>query len=40
MNLLEFFFIVSGMIILVIAIDIARKQKFNALHFLVFIGIG
>ncbi|MDD3793702.1 MAG: DUF2304 family protein [Candidatus Gracilibacteria bacterium] len=40
MTLLEFFFIISGIIILIIAIDISRKEKFNALHFLVFIGIG
>ena len=40
MNLLQFFFIISWIIILIIAIDIARKQKFNALHFLVFIGVG
>jgi len=39
MNLLEFFFIISWIIILIIAFDIARKQKFNALHFLVFIGV-
>ncbi len=39
MNLLQFFFIISWTIILIIAIDIANKQKFNALHFLVFIGI-
>jgi polyprenyl-phospho-N-acetylgalactosaminyl synthase len=40
MNLLQVFFIVSGVIILVLAFDVARKQKFNALHFLVFIGVG
>ncbi|MDD3144490.1 MAG: DUF2304 family protein [Candidatus Gracilibacteria bacterium] len=40
MTLLEFFFIISGIIILIIAFDIARKQKFNALHFVVFIGVG
>lgn len=40
MNLLEFFFIISGIVILIISIDIANKQKFNALHFLVFIWIG
>ncbi|PID83987.1 hypothetical protein CSB09_03055 [Candidatus Gracilibacteria bacterium] len=39
-SLLEFFFIISGVIILIIAFDIAKKQKFNALHFLVFLGIG
>ncbi len=39
MSLLEIFFVVSWVIILILAIDIARKQKFNALHFLVFIWI-
>jgi len=39
MTLLEFFFIISGVIILIIAFDIARKQRFNALHFLVFIWV-
>ncbi len=40
MNLLELFFILSGIILLIISFDIAKKQKFNALHFLVFLGIG
>lgn len=40
MNLLKFFFIISWIIISIIAIDIAKKQKFNALHFLVFIAVG
>lgn len=40
MNLLQAFFIVSSFIISIIAFDIAKRQKFNALHFLVFIGIG
>lgn len=39
MTLLEFFFIISWIIILIIAFDIARKQKFNALHFVVFIWV-
>ncbi len=39
MNLLQFFFIIAWIIILILAIDIAKKQKFNALHFLVFLGI-
>lgn len=39
MNLLQFFLILSWVIILIIALDIARRQKFNALHFLVFIWI-
>jgi polyprenyl-phospho-N-acetylgalactosaminyl synthase len=40
MNLLQFFFIISGIIILILAIDISKKQKFNALHFLVFLWVG
>lgn len=39
MNLLQFFFIISGIIISIISVDIAKKQRFNALHFLVFIGV-
>lgn len=39
MTLLEFFFIISWIIILILALDISRKQKFNALHFLVFIWV-
>lgn len=39
MNLLQFFFIISGVIILIIALDISKKQKFNALHFLIFLWI-
>ncbi len=37
MTLLDFFFTISWIIILILAIDIAKKQKFNALHFLIFI---
>ncbi len=40
MSLLQVFFIVSGAVILVLALDVSKRQKFNALHFLVFIGIG
>ena len=40
MTLLEIFFIVSGLVIFLLGIDIAKKEKFNALHFLVFLGIG
>lgn len=40
MDLLKFFFIISGIIILILAIDISKKQKFNALHFLVFLWVG
>lgn len=36
MTLLEIFFVVSGVIILIFSFDIAKRQKFNALHFLVF----
>jgi len=36
MNLLQIFLTLSGIIILILAIDIARRQKFNALHFIVF----
>lgn len=39
MNLLQVFFIISWVIILILWLDIARKQKFNALHFFVFISI-
>lgn len=40
MNLLELFFTVSWVIIFILGLDIARRQKFNALHFLIFLGIG
>lgn len=40
MSLLQVFFIISGLIILIISLDIARKQKFNAIHFIIFIFIG
>lgn len=39
MNLLQIFFIISWFIILILSIDIAKKEKFNALHFLVFISV-
>ncbi len=39
MNLLQFFFVIAWIIILILAIDISKKQKFNALHFLVFLGV-
>lgn len=39
MTLLQIFFIISGIIILILSLDIAKKQKFNALHFLVFIWV-
>jgi len=37
MNLLQVFFIISWVIIFILAIDIARRKKFNALHFAVFL---
>lgn len=37
MTLLGFFFIVSGVMIFITALDIANKQKLNALHLLVFL---
>lgn len=39
MNLLQIFFVISWLIILTLAINTARKEKFNALHFLVFISV-
>ena len=39
MNLLQVFFIVSWFVILIFALEIAKKQKFNALHFFVFVFI-
>lgn len=40
MNLLQVFFIISWVLIFFLALDVARKEKFNALHFFVFIAIG
>lgn len=40
MSLLQLFFILSGIVLLYVGLDVARKQKFNALHFVVFIGTG
>ncbi len=40
MNLLQIFFIISGLIIFLTALDIAKRRRFNALHFLVFLGVG
>ena len=37
MNLLQIFFIISWVVILIFAIEIAIKQKFNAFHFFIFI---
>ncbi|NRH20800.1 DUF2304 domain-containing protein [Candidatus Gracilibacteria bacterium] len=40
MNLLQIFFITSGLIIFLVALDIAKRERFNALHFLVFLAVG
>lgn len=37
MSLLQIFFIISWIVIFILSIDIARKQKFNAIHFLIFL---
>ena len=37
MSFLQVFFIISGIVILLTAYDIAKKERFNALHFLVFL---
>lgn len=39
MNLLQIFFIISWVVIFILALDIAKKQKFNALHFIIFLSI-
>lgn len=40
MTLLQIFFVISGLIISLTAYDIARRERFNALHFLVFLAVG
>jgi hypothetical protein len=40
MTLLQLVFFLSGIVVLYVGLDVARKQKFNALHFVVFIGTG
>lgn len=40
MQLLDIFFIISWIIIFLLGLDVARREKFNALHFLVFLCIG
>jgi len=40
MTLLQVIFIVSAFVILLIWIDIARKQRFNFLHIFIFIAIS
>lgn len=39
MNLLNFFFIVSWLVFLILALDVANKQKLNIVHFLSFLFI-
>lgn len=40
MSLLELFFVISGGVIILFSFQIARRERFNALHFLVFLGWG
>ena len=40
MTILQIFFILSGIIISIIAFTIARRERFNALHFAVFLLVG
>lgn len=40
MNFLDFFFLISGIIILISALDIARRERFHLLHIFIFLGIG
>ena len=40
MNLLQVFLAISGILIFLLALDISKRQRFNALHFVVFLGIG
>lgn len=40
MNLLQIFFIISGLVIFLVAFDIAKRERFNAFHFLVFLAVG
>ncbi len=40
MTVLQWFFIISGIIIFLLAFDISKRQKFNALHFVVFLSVG
>lgn len=39
MSLLQVFFVISWVIITILSYDIAKKQRFNALHFLVFLWV-
>lgn len=40
MTLLQIFFILSGIIILILSYTTARKERFSAIHFLVFLLAG
>lgn len=40
MTLLQIFFIISGISITIIALSVARRERFSAMHFLVFLGVG
>lgn len=40
MTVLQIFFIISGFTILLVAYDIAKRERFNALHFLIFLVAG
>lgn len=40
MSLLQIFFLISGCIISFTAYGIARRERFNAVHFLVFLWVG
>ena len=40
MNPLQIIFVLSGIVIFIAGVDAAKKQKFNALHFLIFLGVG
>lgn len=33
-------FIISGLVIFLVAFDIAKRERFNAFHFLVFLAVG
>jgi len=40
MTLLQIFFIISGVIISFLSFFIAKRERFNALHFIVFLSVG
>jgi polyprenyl-phospho-N-acetylgalactosaminyl synthase len=37
---LQYFFVISGVVITIVAFGIARRERFNALHFLAFLSVG